>query len=116
MGSEARYRTRQERWRREAVVLPALRHHGWWLLHNAVSHPLLGVAPLQFAIDFHDWTSMRLNRRRQIKASPAPEISHPLRWAVHNIIGHLAIGLLPCTATFAYHDQSAEAMAEPDWL
>jgi hypothetical protein len=122
VGSEARYYARKKKWEQEVSLLSQLRHHGWWLLHNAVSHPWLGVAPSLSAIWFHDYTSMRLNRRRQIKQSPEPLVlaspieAHRREWLIHNVLGHLAIGFFPCRASFKYHDRGAEAMQEPEWL
>ena len=40
---------------------PRLRHYGWWLLHNVVAHPILGIIPCRLTFAFHDWTSSRLN-------------------------------------------------------
>ena len=41
--------------------LPRARHYFWWLLHNLVAHPVIGVAPVKSAFDFHDWTSRKLD-------------------------------------------------------
>jgi hypothetical protein len=41
--------------------LPAAKHHFWWLLHNLVAHPAIGLFPVKTAFDFHDWTSRKLN-------------------------------------------------------
>lgn len=38
-----------------------IRHLGWWVVHNVVSHPLIGLLPFRWAFDFHDWTSVKLN-------------------------------------------------------
>jgi len=29
-----------------------IKHRGWWLAHNCVAHPLIGLAPLQVDIRF----------------------------------------------------------------
>ena len=55
-GSENRYDERRER-------QPAARHTFWWLLHNCVAHPLIGIVPKRFAFEFHDWTSRKLHGR-----------------------------------------------------
>lgn len=36
-------------------------HHFWWVVHNCVSHPLIGIAPVKPFFDFHDWTSHKIN-------------------------------------------------------
>jgi hypothetical protein len=115
-GSAYRYAKRQRRWTAEVRRWPRLRHHGWWLLHNVIAHPLVGVWPATPAIRFHDLTSRRLNRNVRQFASVRPAISRRAAWVLHNVVGHLAIGLLPCRATFAWHDRSAEAMGVADWV
>jgi len=42
-------------------ALPPMRHHFWWLLHNLVAHPFIGIAPIKVAFDFHDWTSRKMS-------------------------------------------------------
>lgn len=39
----------------------------WWLLHNLVAHPLIGVLPLKPFFSFHDWTSRRMHLRPTAK-------------------------------------------------
>lgn len=58
-GSEERYHDRIE----AAEDQPAgkIKHHGWWLVHNCIAHPLIGIAPHKMTFDFHDWTSRKLN-------------------------------------------------------
>lgn len=41
--------------------LPRVQHHFWWLLHNLVAHPAIGLVPVKATFDFHDWTSRKLN-------------------------------------------------------
>lgn len=36
-------------------------HHFWWLVHNCVTHPLIGVMPIKPFFDFHDYTSRKIN-------------------------------------------------------
>ena len=38
-----------------------IKHRGWWLAHNCVAHPLIGLAPYKWTFDFHDWTSRKLH-------------------------------------------------------
>lgn len=40
--------------------MPLWQHHTWWFLHNAVAHPMLGIAPSKLTFRFHDWTSRKL--------------------------------------------------------
>lgn len=114
--SEARYARRRFAWAANHRVLPLVRHHAWWLLHNAVSHPLLGVAPTRPMVWFHDWTSMHLNQRDHLRPSPMPQVKSRRAWVFHNVVGHLAIGLAPSSRTFAFHDRTAAAMDVPDWV
>lgn len=80
-GSEARFSKRQRVWEGKEVFdpnmvsksphpetftinprdLPRVKHFVWWLIHNCVAHPIIGVAPVKVAFDFHDWTSRKLN-------------------------------------------------------
>lgn len=36
-------------------------HHFWWLVHNCVAHPMIGLAPIKPSFRFHDWTSRKIN-------------------------------------------------------
>jgi len=80
-GSEARYHARLKAWQegrefRETPTatmgvmedvgapkpegvgpLPTLRYRAWWVLHNVVAHPLIGILPCHETFEFHDWTS-----------------------------------------------------------
>ncbi len=116
--SVARYDHRVERWRMETRFLPGARHHAWWLLHNVVSHPLLGISTGNFALWLHDWTSQHLNRRGILLRSEPPVIPAGRRraWVWHNVVGHLAIGLLPVRSSFEFHDRTARAMNVEDWV
>jgi hypothetical protein len=61
-GSHGRYRARRDRFHADGGPLPELRHLAWWLLHNCVAHPAIGIAPSSRTFAFHDWTSRKLNR------------------------------------------------------
>ena len=61
IGSEGRFQEREQRFTRDAKPAPKVRHRGWWLLHNNVAHPLLGLFPCGLTFLFHDWTSRKLN-------------------------------------------------------
>jgi hypothetical protein len=118
--SEHRYRRRLTRWTDGLAGLPRLaarlRHHGWWLAHNLLAHPLLALAPLRPSVALHDWTSHRLNLDDTLVPSPPPRIEHRFWWFVHNLISHPAIGLFPCARTFRWHDLTARRMAVRGWL
>ena len=53
-GSEQRYLERSS-------VRPWAAHTFWWVIHNVVAHPLIGVLPLRPAFKFHDWTSYKMH-------------------------------------------------------
>ena len=118
--SAARYRERIERWiggRHGLSRLAArLRHHGWWLVHNLVAHPLLALAPLRPSVALHDWTSRRLNLDDAIAPSPAPRIERRLWWLLHNLVSHPTIGLFPCARSFRWLDTTARRMAVHGWI
>jgi hypothetical protein len=114
--SASRYDHRRRRWARRHRLLPGVRHHAWWLLHNCISHPWLGIVPSPRAIWFHDFTSQHLNQFPRQRTSPRPQIENRWSWAWHNIAGHLAIGLLPTEGSFRFHDRTATAMKVPDWV
>ena len=46
---------------------PVWMHHFWWMTHNCVAHPIIGVVPLvserggDLAFRFHDFTSRKIN-------------------------------------------------------
>lgn len=115
-GAGARYHRRIKVWRDQGRISPRLRHHFWWLLHNLLSHPLLGVYPFLWCIWLHDWTSMHLNCRTTMRPSPPPVIQDYRAWFWHNTAGHIAIGLFPIDAAFQFHDHTAEAMQVADWV
>lgn len=115
-GSHARYERRKRLWKDKGVSLPLVRHYLWWLVHNCVSHPTLGLLPLRPMVWFHDWTAKHLNVRDKIRPSKAPEIPSRWRWFWHNCVGHLAIGLVPCETTFKFHDRTSREMAVKYWV
>ena len=97
----------------------SVRHHAWWMIHNLVAHPLLGVMPGAMSVAFHDWTSRRLNavlQRDDRAGSPPPALRSYGRWLAHNVLVHAALGLVPCKITFRWHDRSAAWMAVPGWV
>lgn len=116
-GSAHRYRERIEKFKADGKALPQVRHYLFWLLHNLVAHPILGLVPTQVTVDFHEVTSKWLNHEEErILATPVPVIRDRLGWLYHNIVAHVAIGLLPCETTFDIHDTSAKDMDVPGWV
>ena len=55
-GSEARYHRRR-------AARPWSAHTFWWVVHNAVAHPLIAVLPRTRFFRFHDWTSRKMHGR-----------------------------------------------------
>lgn len=119
--SLGRFRQRVDNWM--AVDHGYVTHHFWWLLHNCVSHPVLGLVPCQKTVDFHDWSSDKLNqhapyweKKPSPLKSPLPLIKNRLSWLEHNLVAHMAIGLIPCDKTFWYHDKTALEMNVKGWV
>jgi hypothetical protein len=59
-GSGERYAMRRE-------TRPWLAHTAWWLVHNCIAHPLIGVLPRRPAFRFHDWTSRKMHGERSVR-------------------------------------------------
>ncbi len=38
------------------------KHYVWWLIHNLIAHPLIGVFPIKRWFDFHDYTSRKMRQ------------------------------------------------------
>ena len=45
-----------------AADKPLWLYYAWWVVHNCVAHPLIGVAPVKAFFDFHDFTSGKINQ------------------------------------------------------
>jgi len=58
-GSAERYVKRVERFR-ELGRSTAL-HRFWWLAHNVIAHPGIGIFPSRITFKFHDYTSKKIN-------------------------------------------------------
>ncbi len=37
-------------------------HYGWWIIHNLIAHPLIGLFPNKQCFDFHDYTSRKMRQ------------------------------------------------------
>jgi len=35
----------------------------WWLIHNCLAHPLIGLFPFRPFFWFHDWTALKKDAR-----------------------------------------------------
>jgi hypothetical protein len=60
-GSQERFHDHISLFRRAFRSFPRARHHAWWLVHNCISHPLIGLLPIKLFFDFHDWTSRMMH-------------------------------------------------------
>jgi hypothetical protein len=53
-GSEDRFIVRKTK-------VPWFKHTTWWLVHNCLSHPVIGLIPIKMFFKFHDWTSRKMH-------------------------------------------------------
>jgi len=53
----------RERYRERRASIPWAQHTAWWVVHNVIAHPLIGVLPVGPAFAFHDWTSRKMHGR-----------------------------------------------------
>jgi hypothetical protein len=60
-GSEERFHDRKRLFKKAFNDLPLTRYYFWWLIHNCISHPLIGILPIKPLFDFHDWTSSKMH-------------------------------------------------------
>lgn len=60
-GAQGRYEER-----REKVAQPQLAF--WWMMHNCVAHPLIGVLPFKPLFAFHDWTAKKIGSEVLMKS------------------------------------------------
>lgn len=97
-----------------------MEHQKWWLIHNVIAHPLLGLFPGEMTVRFHDYTSDKLNLVAENKykkpKSPMPVIPNRKLWLIHNCVSHIKIGLNPCKETFAEHDRTAKEQNVKGWV
>jgi hypothetical protein len=50
-----------ERYTERRKGRPWASHTLWWVIHNVVAHPLIGLLPFRPLFRFHDWTSERMH-------------------------------------------------------
>lgn len=135
-GSLGRYKARIKWFEKDKKAHPKLRHRAFWLLHNCVAHPLLGLFPDSYAFAFHSLTSDWLNHKtpfdeREVLVGfeykritqesiyldwDKPNIKDSRAWRIHNCVAHMLIGLFPHEKTFKYHDKTAVEMDVDGWV
>lgn len=52
-----------ERYVERRSSVPWATHTLWWVVHNAIAHPLIAFLPIGPAFTFHDWTSRKMHGR-----------------------------------------------------
>jgi hypothetical protein len=60
-GSETRHEERKATFEKVYERFPQARYYFWWVIHNCISHPLIGVLPVRRAFSFHDFTSRKMH-------------------------------------------------------
>jgi hypothetical protein len=63
LGSEGRFYARIDKFKEAKKPLPRTQHLFWWVFHNCVTHFLLGVCPVKYSFQLHDWSSRKLNAK-----------------------------------------------------
>jgi hypothetical protein len=62
-GSHIRYLSDVTKHRFRQVKTPWGGYRLWWVIHNAVAHPLIAVFPQRWAFKLHDYTSHKMHGR-----------------------------------------------------
>ena len=61
-GAFERHQERKLNFKRAFNRLPLVRYYIWWLIHNCIAHPLIGLFPFtKLTFAFHDWTSQHMH-------------------------------------------------------
>lgn len=123
-GSQFRYMERVMAFKADGAPWPRLRHFAFWVAHNAVAHPLLGLFPGVATVQLHEVTSSWLSHDEAFEAARrvlhakghVPKVTKKGPWLFHNLVAHPLIAFLPCKATFSLHDWSAHRMGVPGWI
>jgi len=50
-----------DRYQERKAKRPWASHTFWWVVHNVVAHPLIGLLPIRPFFNFHDWTSEKMH-------------------------------------------------------
>ncbi|MFN0252809.1 MAG: hypothetical protein ACKV2T_38395 [Kofleriaceae bacterium] len=51
----------RERYEERRRARPWSAHTFWWIVHNAIAHPLIAFVPRRPMFRFHDWTSYKMH-------------------------------------------------------
>lgn len=86
-GSHERFGQRLNQFRKKGINLAV--HHAWWIIHNAVAHPLIGFLPIKSTFKFHDFTSNKITPEHPLDNIAAQnkfdaEMGKKLREAIAN--------------------------------
>lgn len=73
-GSALRFPMRIEKFRKAEKSFPILQHYFWWVMHNCVTHFLIGIVPIKPFFQFHDWTSVKLNAGEAALSTPLEDL------------------------------------------
>lgn len=73
-GSADRFPVRIKKFRKAKKSFPMLQHYFWWLIHNCVTHFLIGIIPIKPFFQFHDWTSVKLNAGESALSTPLDDL------------------------------------------
>lgn len=122
-GAAVRYKARVQSFKADGHSWPRVRHFFFWMVHNVVVHPMLGLVVNDKTTALHDLSSQWLNKAnrtslvgRQLLFTEVPVVQKRGFWLLHNVLAHVLIGFLPCKLTFAFHDWTAKKMSVPGWV
>jgi hypothetical protein len=51
----------EDRYVQRRATRPWVSHTVWWIVHNAIAHPLIAFVPVRAFFRFHDWTSHKMH-------------------------------------------------------
>jgi hypothetical protein len=73
-GSADRFPKRIKKFRKAEKRFPILQHYFWWVMHNCITHFLIGIVPIKPFFQFHDWTSVKLNAGESALSTPLDDL------------------------------------------
>lgn len=73
-GAAERFPIRIDKFRKAEKRFPMLQHYFWWVMHNCVTHLLIGLVPIKPFFQFHDWTSVKLNAGEAALSTPLEDL------------------------------------------
>lgn len=53
-----RFVKRRDQYKKAGIPLAV--HNGWWVIHNCIAHPMIGLLPSGATFWLHDYTSRKL--------------------------------------------------------